>query len=81
MTPLKMERPGLIMEPMAGEANEVEGVLNSAVMRDRDGQLYLFPRLVGKGNSSRIGASCRSYREERLPARAGAESSEPRSPR
>ena len=55
MAAFKMERIGLIMEPKAGEANEVEGVLNPAAMRGRDGQLYLFPRLVGKGNYSRIG--------------------------
>jgi predicted GH43/DUF377 family glycosyl hydrolase len=55
MNPFKLERLGLIMEPKAGEANEVEGVLNPAAVRGRDGQLYLFPRLVGKGNYSRIG--------------------------
>jgi predicted GH43/DUF377 family glycosyl hydrolase len=55
MTPFKLERLGLIMEPKAGEANEVEGVLNPAAVRHTDGQLYLFPRLVAKGNYSRIG--------------------------
>jgi len=50
-----MRRLGLIMEPMQGEANEVEGVLNPGAVRGRDGQLYLFPRLVAKGNYSRIG--------------------------
>lgn len=44
-----------MMEPLPGEANELEGVLNPAAARGRDGQLYLFPRLVGKGNYSRIG--------------------------
>ena len=34
---------------------EVEGVLNPAAVRGPDGALYLFPRLVGKGNYSRIG--------------------------
>jgi predicted GH43/DUF377 family glycosyl hydrolase len=52
---IKLERMGLIMEPMAGQPNEVEGVLNPAAVRGRDGQLYLFPRLVAKGNYSRIG--------------------------
>jgi len=52
---VKLERMGLIMEPKAGEAYEVEGVLNPAAVRGRDGQLYLFPRLVAKGNYSRIG--------------------------
>jgi len=43
------------MEPQAGNPNEVEGVLNPAAIRARDGQLYLFPRLVARGNYSRIG--------------------------
>lgn len=43
------------MEPDPGNALEVEGVLNPASARGQDGQLYLFPRLVGKGNYSRIG--------------------------
>lgn len=55
MAGAKLERIGLIMEPKTGEANEVEGVLNPAAARGRDGQLYLFPRLVAKGNYSRIG--------------------------
>ena len=55
MTPFKLERMGVIMEPKAGEANEIEGVLNPGAARARDGQLYLFPRLVAKGNYSRIG--------------------------
>jgi len=45
----------MIMEPQAGNPNEVEGVLNPAVVRARDGQLYLFRRLVARGNYSRIG--------------------------
>ena len=45
----------MIMEPQAGDPNEVEGVLNPAAIRARDGQLYLFPRLVARGNYSRIG--------------------------
>jgi predicted GH43/DUF377 family glycosyl hydrolase len=55
MTPFKMQRMGMIMEPLPGEAAEVEGVLNPAAARGPDGQLYLFPRLVAKGNFSRIG--------------------------
>jgi predicted GH43/DUF377 family glycosyl hydrolase len=43
------------MEPDRSDPKEVEGVLNPAAARGRDGQLYLFPRLVGKGNYSRIG--------------------------
>lgn len=43
------------MEPEPGNPHEVEGVLNPAVARGRDGELYLLPRLVGRGNFSRIG--------------------------
>ncbi len=43
------------MEPQAGNPQEVEGVLNPAAVRGRNGELYLFPRLTAKGNYSRIG--------------------------
>jgi len=55
MKDLALARLGMIMEPQAGESNEVEGVLNPAAARAKDGQLYLFPRLVARGNYSRIG--------------------------
>jgi predicted GH43/DUF377 family glycosyl hydrolase len=51
----KLKRIGTMMEPQVGNPNEVEGVLNPAAIRARDGQLYLFPRLVARGNFSRIG--------------------------
>jgi predicted GH43/DUF377 family glycosyl hydrolase len=50
-----LERLGIVMEPAPGEPNEVEGVLNPATARARDGELYLFPRMVANGNYSRIG--------------------------
>ena len=53
--PFQLQRPGLVMEPEPGNPMEVEGVLNPASARGRDGQLYLFPRLVARGNYSRIG--------------------------
>lgn len=43
------------MQPEADNPYEVEGTLNPAAIRGTDGQLYLFPRLVAKGNYSRIG--------------------------
>ena len=43
------------MEPEPGNPFEVEGVLNPAAARGLDGHLYLFPRMVAKGNYSRIG--------------------------
>ena len=55
MAGFQMQRLGLIMEPEPGNPWEVEGVLNPAGVRGPDGQFYLFPRLVAKGNYSRIG--------------------------
>ena len=52
---LQLQRLGMVMEPQPGNPMEVEGVLNPASARGRDGQLYLFPRLVASGNYSRIG--------------------------
>ena len=53
--PYRLERLGIMMEPLPGDPQEVEGVLNPATARGRDGELYLFPRLVARGNFSRIG--------------------------
>ncbi len=50
-----MHRLGQIMEPEPGNLLESEGVLNPAAVRGPDGKLYLFPRLVARGNYSRIG--------------------------
>ena len=55
MIPFKLHRLCTIMKPEEGNEMEVEGVLNSAVTRGRDGNLYIFPRLVAKNNYSRIG--------------------------
>jgi beta-1,2-mannobiose phosphorylase / 1,2-beta-oligomannan phosphorylase len=51
----QLQRLGTVMEPEPGNLLEVEGVLNPAAARGPDGQLYLFPRLVARGNYSRIG--------------------------
>ena len=53
--PLRLQRLGVVMEPEPRNPMEAEGVLNPASARGRDGQLYLFPRLVARGNYSRIG--------------------------
>jgi predicted GH43/DUF377 family glycosyl hydrolase len=53
--PYRLERLGPVMEPRAGDPNEVEGVLNPGLARSRDGELFIFPRLVARGNFSRIG--------------------------
>lgn len=55
MSGFKLHRLGMLMEPEPGNPQEVEGVLNPAATRGPDGKLYLFPRLVAKGNYSRIG--------------------------
>ena len=53
--PFQLQRLGVVMESEPGNPLEAEGVLNPASARGRDGQLYLFPRLVARGNYSRIG--------------------------
>jgi hypothetical protein len=55
MSEFKLRRLGMLMDPEPGNPQEVEGVLNPAAVRGPDGELYLFPRLVAKGNYSRIG--------------------------
>jgi predicted GH43/DUF377 family glycosyl hydrolase len=55
MSGFQLQRLGLVMEPEPGNPQEVEGVLNPAAVRGPDGELYLFPRLVARGNYSRIG--------------------------
>src|SRR6202046_5532965 len=55
MSGLKLQRLGMLMEPEPGNAQESEGVLNPAAARGPGGELYLFPRLVARGNYSRIG--------------------------
>ncbi len=42
------------MEP-DGSPREVEGVLNPGIARDRNGVLLMYPRMVARGNVSRIG--------------------------
>ena len=51
----RLERRGVLMEPVPGEPNQAWGVLNPATARDRNGDLWIFPRLVAEHNMSRIG--------------------------
>jgi len=51
---MNIERIGLVMEPN-GDPLEVEGTLNPASARTRDGKLLLYPRVVTTGNISRVG--------------------------
>jgi beta-1,2-mannobiose phosphorylase / 1,2-beta-oligomannan phosphorylase len=64
----KLQRLGVIMEPEPGNPQEAEGVLNPAAVRGPDGMLYLFPRLVAKGNYSRIGIARVRFNEAGDPA-------------
>lgn len=52
---VQMQRLGTILEPN-GDASEVEGTLNPACARTREGTLMLYPRDVARANISRIGA-------------------------
>lgn len=49
-----VDRLGIVMEP-DGSPLEIEGVLNPATTRDRHGKLLMYPRVVARGNTSRIG--------------------------
>jgi hypothetical protein len=55
VAPSLLRRLGIVMEPDLADPREAAGVLNPAVARGPDGQLYLLPRLVAPGNYSRIG--------------------------
>jgi predicted GH43/DUF377 family glycosyl hydrolase len=63
MAGFHLKRLGLIMEPEPGNPREVEGVLNPGGVRGPDGQFYLFPRLVARGNYSRIGIARVKFNE------------------
>ena len=68
MSGFKLQRLGVLMEPEPGNPQEVEGVLNPAAVRGPDGQLYIFPRLVARGNYSRIGIALVRFNEAGDPA-------------
>jgi predicted GH43/DUF377 family glycosyl hydrolase len=68
MSDFQLQRLGLVMEPEPGNPLEAEGVLNPAAARGPDGQLYLFPRLVARGNYSRIGIARVRFNETGNPA-------------
>jgi predicted GH43/DUF377 family glycosyl hydrolase len=68
MNGFKLQRLGMIMEPEPGNPHEVGGVLNPGAVRGPDGELYLFPRLVAKGNYSRIGIARVRFNDAGDPA-------------
>jgi predicted GH43/DUF377 family glycosyl hydrolase len=55
MAAFSMKQLGLVIEPDVNNPYEVGGILNPAAARGPDGELYLFPRIVGANNYSRIG--------------------------
>lgn len=63
-----VERLGLIMQADPAIPAEVEGVLNPAAARGPDGDLYLFPRIVGRGNYSRVGIARVHFNDAGNPA-------------
>src|ERR1039457_5695351 len=65
---LKLKRLGMVMAPEPGNPHEVEGVLNPGAARGPNGELYLFPRLVAKGNYSRIGIARVRFNDAGDPA-------------
>lgn len=69
-TRFNLSRLGVVMEPEAGNALEAEGVLNPAVARGPDGELYLFPRIVSRGNYSRIGIARVRFNDDGDPVAA-----------
>jgi beta-1,2-mannobiose phosphorylase / 1,2-beta-oligomannan phosphorylase len=68
MSGFKVQRLGMLMEPEPGNTQEVEGVLNPAAARGPDGELYIFPRLVARGNYSRIGIARVQFNQAGDPA-------------
>ncbi|WP_235997744.1 glycoside hydrolase family 130 protein [Aestuariimicrobium ganziense] len=53
--PYRLVRTGVVMRPDRDDTFEVEGVLNPASATAPDGTPLLYPRIVSKGNYSRIG--------------------------
>lgn len=64
--PYRMDRLGTVMTPDPADPREAWGVLNPATAR-RDGEVYLFPRLVAEGNHSRIGRARVLFDQARVP--------------
>jgi predicted GH43/DUF377 family glycosyl hydrolase len=55
MKPFTVKRLGVVMKANPDDLHEAWGVLNPACVRGKDGELYLFPRMVAPNNYSRIG--------------------------
>lgn len=66
--PYRLDRLGVVMTPDRADPREALGVLNPATAR-RNGELFLFPRLVAEGNRSRIGRARVAFDQGRVPVR------------
>ena len=64
-----LEHLGIVMESDLTNPFEAGGVLNPAAARSPDGRLYLLPRLVAAGNSSRIGLARVITNRHHVPSR------------
>ena len=62
-----MKRLGIVMRPDPARSEEAGGVLNPAAARGPNGELYLFPRMVGADNRSRIGIARVVFDDEGIP--------------
>src|ERR671935_851266 len=67
ISPWPLQRLGIVMAPDPADPREAGGVLNPAVARGPDGQLYLLPRLVAPGNYSRIGLARVVFNRRGIP--------------
>lgn len=63
-----MQRLGIVARPKPGDSGEAWGILNPGAARGRDGELYLFPRVVAEGNFSRIAIARVLFNEQGRPA-------------
>lgn len=66
-SPFQVERLGIVMRPNLDDPHEVWGVLNPGGTRGPDGAYYLFPRLVARGNYSRIGRARVTFTPDGTP--------------
>lgn len=65
--PFSLKRLGVIMQPKMEDHQEAWGVLNPACVRGKDGELYLFPRVVAPNNYSRIGIARVKFNDQGDP--------------
>jgi predicted GH43/DUF377 family glycosyl hydrolase/nucleotide-binding universal stress UspA family protein/CBS domain-containing protein len=67
-TLLELRRTGIVMTPDPQRPEEALGILNPASARSRNGDLFLFPRVVAKGNHSRIAIAAVTFDASGHPA-------------